>query len=217
MHKPNMLLESDVREELDWDPQLDDARIVVSADDGTVTLTGSVPTLFETTRATDDVHMVGGVTGIDNQLLVGPLGDAITDDRLAAAAAAALDGDKLVPKGAVTTEVVDGWVTLTGEARHHYQRQAAGLAVSRLDGVLGLSNKIAITTDPIPSDVSDRIHKAFERNAIIDDAMIEVSNVGPVIYLDGTTTSSKARREAEDTAWDAPGVVEVVDRLQVVP
>jgi hypothetical protein len=32
MHKPNMLLESDVREELDWDPQLDDTRIVVSAE-----------------------------------------------------------------------------------------------------------------------------------------------------------------------------------------
>ena len=34
MHKPNNLLELDVQEEFDWDPMLDDARIVVSADDG---------------------------------------------------------------------------------------------------------------------------------------------------------------------------------------
>ena len=217
MHKPNMLLESDVREELDWDPQLDDTRIVVAADDGKVTLTGSVPTYFETTRATDDVHLVGGVTGIDNQLLVGPLGAAVTDAQLAVAAAAALDADKFVPKGGVKAAVVGGWVTLDGDVRHHFQRQAAEHAVGKLDGVLGISDKIAITSDPIPSDVADRIHKAFERNAIIDDSKIEVSNVGPVVYLDGTTTSSKAMREAEDTAWDAPGVVEVVDRLQVVP
>ena len=217
MHKPNMLLESDVREELDWDPQLDDSRVVVNADDGKVTLTGSVPTFYETTRAADDVNLVGGVTGIDNQLLVGPLGDAITDAQLTIAAAAALDADKFVPKGSVKADAVDGWVTLDGDVRRHYQRSAAEHAVGKLDGVLGISNKIAITSDPIPSDIAARIHKAFERNAIIDDSLIEVSNVGPTVYLDGTTTSSMAKREAEETAWDAPGVVEVVDRLQVVP
>ena len=89
-------------------------------------------------------------------------------------------------------------------------------AVSRVDGVLGISDKIAISSDPIPSDVAYRIQKAFQRNAIIDDSMIEVSNTGPTIYLDGATSSWAARREAEETAWDAPGVVEVVDRLKVM-
>jgi osmotically-inducible protein OsmY len=216
MHKPNKLLESDVQEELDWDPQLDDTRIVVSANDGKVTLTGSVPSYFEVTRAADDVHLVGGVTEIDNQLLVGLLGDAITDADLETAAAAALDADKFVPKGAVSAEVVEGWVTLNGDVRHHFQRQAAEHAIRRVDGVLGMTDKIAISSDPIPSDVAYRIQKAFKRNAIIDDSMIEVSNVGSTIYLDGATNSWAARREAEETAWDAPGVAEVVDRLNVV-
>ena len=30
-HQPNMLLEADVEDELDWDPQNDDTRIVVNA------------------------------------------------------------------------------------------------------------------------------------------------------------------------------------------
>jgi osmotically-inducible protein OsmY len=47
--------------------------------------------------------------------------------------------------------------------------------------------------------------------------LIEVTNVGPTIYLDGASSSWAARREAEDTAWDAPGVVDVVDRLTVTP
>jgi osmotically-inducible protein OsmY len=168
------------------------------------------------TRAADDVHLVGGVTEIDNQLLVGLLGDAITDADLETAAAAALDADKFVPKGAVSAEVVEGWVTLNGDVRHHFQRQAAEHAIRRVDGVLGMTDKIAISSDPIPSDVAYRIQKAFKRNAIIDDSMIEVSNVGSTIYLDGATNSWAARREAEETAWDAPGVAEVVDRLNVV-
>jgi hypothetical protein len=36
------------------------------------------------------------------------------------------------------------------------------------------------------------------------------------VYLDGTATSWAARREAEDTAWDAPGVIDVIDRLKIV-
>jgi osmotically-inducible protein OsmY len=217
MHKPNKILESDVRDQLAWDPQVDPTRIVVSAKDGQITLTGSVPSYYELTRAVDDVQLVGGVTQVDNQLLVGLVGDAITDGELAVAATAALEADKFVPKGGVDADVVEGWVTLTGEVRHHYQRLAAEHAVGRIDGVLGVTNKIAITSDPIPSDVAYRIQQAFKRNAIVDDSMIEVSNDGPTVYLDGTTPSWTAGREAEEAAWDAPGVVDVVNRLTVVP
>src|SRR4051812_26675526 len=113
MHKPNRLLEADVTDQLAWDSLLDATRVVVSASDGKVTLTGSVPTYFEVSRAADDTTRVGGVTSLDNQLLVGLLGDAITDVELAVAAADALDADKFVPKGAVDVDVVDGWVTLS--------------------------------------------------------------------------------------------------------
>jgi osmotically-inducible protein OsmY len=217
MHKPNNLLEADVRDELAWDPQIDATRIVVAAKDGKVTLTGSVPTYYEVTRAADDAQLVGGAAAVDNQLLVGLLGDVIADGELAVAAAAALDADKFVPKGAVDVDVVEGWITLNGDVRRHYQRLAAEHAVGRLDGVLGVTDKIAITSDPIPSDIAFRIQHAFTRNAIIDDSLIEVSNNGPTIYLDGTTTSWTARQAAENTAWDAPGVVDVVNRLTVVP
>jgi osmotically-inducible protein OsmY len=217
MHKPNNILKDDVLDQLAWDPLLDASRIVVSADDGKVTLTGSLPTYYELTLATDDAKLVGGVTGVDNQLLVGLLGDAITDGKLAVAAQAALDADKFVPHGAVDVDVVEGWMTLSGEVRRHYQRLAAEHAVSRLDGVLGVTDKIAITSEPIPSDVAYRIQRAFKRNAIIDDSLIEVSNNGSTVYLDGTASSWTARQEAEDTAWDAPGVADVVNRLTVVP
>jgi osmotically-inducible protein OsmY len=215
MHKPNKILELDVQDQLAWDSQVDPTRIVVSADDGKVTLTGTVPNLYQMMRAADDATLVGGVKAIDNQLLVGLLGGAITDDQIAVAGAAALDGESLVPKGSVAVVVHDGWVTLGGEVRHHYQRQAAEHAVRKVDGVLGIDNGIALTSQPIPSDVADRIKKAFQRAAIINDSTISVSNVGHTIYLDGEASSWSARQAAEDTAWDAPGVDLVVDRLAV--
>jgi osmotically-inducible protein OsmY len=216
MHKPNNLLEIDVKDALGWDPTLDDTRIVVDADDGRVTLSGTVPTFYDASLATDDAWTVGGVRYVDNELLIGLVGAAITDDEITAACTRALDADRFVPSGAVTAFAIDGWVTLSGQVRRHVQRQAAEHAVRRVDGVLGLSDKIEISSEPIPSDVADRIKKAFARNAIIDDSLIDVTNTGHTIYLDGAVGSYAARTQAEDTAWAAPGVTDVIDRLVII-
>ena len=216
MHKPNNLLELDVKDELEWDPVLDNTRIGVHADDGRVTLTGAVPSFYEADLAAADAWSVGGVREVDNELLVGLLGDEIADIDIAKACAAALDADKFVPKGSVTAVATNGWVTLTGRVRHHYQREAAKHAVKHVDGVLGVVDNIEISSEPIPSDVTDRIKKAFRRNAIIDDGRIDVTSIDHTIYLDGTVDSRWARDEAIDTAWAAPGVTDVVDRLVIV-
>jgi osmotically-inducible protein OsmY len=215
MHKPNNLLKLDVEDQLAWDPQVDTTRIVTSADDGKVTLTGSVPSLYQVTRAGEDATLVGGVKVLDNELLVGLLGDAITDAAIAAASTDALKGDSFVPQGSVTVDVRDGWVTLGGEVRRHYQRVAAEHAVRKVDGVLGIDNGIALTDEPIPGDVADRIKTAFQRAAIINDSLIEVSNDDHTVYLDGKADSWVARQAAEETAWNAPGVNMVIDRLEV--
>ena len=149
-------------------------------------------------------------------MLVGPIGEKIADADLASRCAAALDADRFLPKGAITVDVEDGNVTLRGDVRHHYERQAAGLAIARVKGVYGISNRIVITSQPVPSDVADRIKRAFSRNAIIDDSRISVTTNGPTVYLDGEVGSWKAEEERVDTAWGAPGVTDVVDRLIIV-
>jgi osmotically-inducible protein OsmY len=217
MHKPNNLLEFDVRDTLDWDPEIDGDRIVVKADDGQVTLTGSVTTYHDKLRATQDAWTVGGVKKVENELLVGRAGAAINDAELAAACAQALDHDRLVPKGAVSVTAKDGKVQLRGRVRHHYQSDAAEWAVSHVDGMLAMENLIAISSEPIPSDIADRIHKAFQRSAIIDDSKIRVTNDGHTVYLDGIVGSYAAMREAEDTTWAAPGVESVVTNLVIEP
>jgi osmotically-inducible protein OsmY len=217
MKKPNNLLESDVSDELDWDPRFDNSRVSVKANDGNVTLTGSVDTYYDSLMATDDAWGIGGVVSVDNELMVGLVGDGIADADLASACLDALGRDRLVPKGVVNVAAVDGWVTLNGEVRHHYQRQAANFAVSRVKGVLGVTNDIALTKDAVPADLAERINKAFQRDAIIDDSLIEVTTSGDTVYLDGSVGSWYAMDDAVDTSWEAPGVIDVVNRLVIVP
>jgi osmotically-inducible protein OsmY len=217
MRKPNNILEKDVSDELSWDPWLDDSQISIKADDGQVTLTGAVPTYAELLGATDDAWGTSGVTSVDNELLVGAVGETLVDTDLAARCMDALDADRFVPKGAVSVDVVDGWVTLSGRVRRHFQRQAAKFAVQRVSGVRGITDNVVISSDPTPSDVAARISDALARKAVLDDSVIEVTNDASTIYLDGTTDSYAAMQAAEDTAWAAPGVTDVIDRLVVVP
>jgi len=217
MQKTNKHLETDVQDELEWDPVFDSSRVNVKANDGNVTLTGVVDWYYDTILASDDAWSVSGVKSLDNELLIGLVGDAIGDADIASSCREALDRDRFVPKGAVSVTVVEGWVTLSGEVHRHFQRKAAHDAVSRVDGVLGITNNITLTSDTIPGDVAGRINKAFLRDAIIDDSLIDVSTAGNTVYLDGTVGSWYAMDEAVDTAWEAPGVTEVVNRLVIVP
>jgi osmotically-inducible protein OsmY len=217
MHKPNNLLEFDVKDTLDWDSTIDDLRIEVKADDGRVTLTGSVPSYYEKIRATEDAWSVGGVKALDNELFVGLVGAAINDTQLEQACRDALDHDRVVPKGSVTPTVRDGHVQLRGHVRNPFQRDAAELVIGRLEGVLGIENLVAISSEPIPSDVADRVNKAFKRSAIIDDSKIKVTNDGHTLYLTGVAGSYAAMREAIDTAWQAPGVENVVNDVVIAP
>jgi len=179
VRKPRGSIESDVRDELDWDPMLDDKRIFVQASDGRVTLTGAVGSFSELLRASDDARSVRGVRTVDNELLVAPAGEAIADATVAADCTAALDADRFVPHGAV------------------------------------LSDEIVVSGESSPTDVVERIREAFRRNAVLDGSRIEVSRSGDIICLDGTTSSWAAMEEAVETAGEAPGVTEVVNRLVV--
>ncbi|HEX4530691.1 MAG TPA: BON domain-containing protein [Acidimicrobiia bacterium] len=48
-------------------------------------------------------------------------------------------------------------------------------------------------------------------------SLITVTNVGHTIQLNGVVTSWAVLDAAEDTAWQGPGVIQVVDDLEVVP
>jgi osmotically-inducible protein OsmY len=217
MQVSNHLLAADVREELDWDRTLDASRIQVDANDGRITLRGAVKTFAEVRQAELDACAVRGVCAVDNEVQVGLGGEIVTDPVITLECLRALNSDPSVPRQAVAARVTDGWVTLTGQVSHHYERRAAEHAVAPVIGVLGISNKVELTREPIPSDVVHRIRSALQRKAIIENSPIAVSTMGDIVYLDGYAATWLAIRTAVDTAWRVRGVTQIVNRLSILP
>src|SRR5262245_28844297 len=111
--------------ELVWDPKVDSASIAVSADDGTVTLRGTVGSFREKREAKKAAERVYGVLNVKNDLQVRIMTDARRDDAdLRGDVLQALMLDSSVP-ATVDAKVNDGYVTLTGTAEWQYQRNEA--------------------------------------------------------------------------------------------
>jgi osmotically-inducible protein OsmY len=207
-------LETNVRDQLSGDARVDASRIKIDADGGVVVLSGVVDSLHEKLRAAEDVMRLTGVRELRNDLVVNTSHMRVPDRDLRATAQAGLDANDLVPKDTLTVRVEDGWVTLSGNVRHHYQRQEAERVIRHLSGVQGFTSNVTVANDPTV-DVSKAITAAFERNAVLDAKQVTVTDVGGVVTLSGTVKNLAEKEEAERAASAAPGVVSVTNNLVV--
>jgi len=205
-----------VNDELFWDPKVDNTAIAVSADDGAITLRGTVGSLREKREAKKAAQRVYGVVSVDNQLQVRLLDAARRADAdLRGDVLRALALDSLVPQS-VDAKVDDGFVTLTGMVDWQFQRDEADYVASNIVGLLDVFNEIEIT-NPTPSafDVKHSIKKALKRNAGIDGDGLSVTTSNGTVTLNGTVRSWAEHDEAIDAAWAAPGVTSVRDDLVI--
>ncbi|SFB82726.1 BON domain-containing protein [Tropicimonas isoalkanivorans] len=209
-------LRLDIIDELDFEPSIDAAEIGVAVHDGVVTLSGHVATYGEKVTAIEIVESVKGVRAVADEIEVRPVGTHVTaDDEIAVRAANSLTWNTSVPENAIRVTVANGRVTLEGEVEWRYQAAAAEQVVHRLAGVTGVDNRIRITPSVKAEDVSQRIRNALIRDADLDASGIRVKVQGGTVTLEGRVRYLGERRCAERAAWAAPGVAEVVDRLEV--
>jgi osmotically-inducible protein OsmY len=100
---------------------------------------------------------------------------------------------------------------------YNFQKREAERAVERLSGVKGVTNLIVVKPHPLPSDLKQQIEKALVRNAETDAKQITIDVQGSKVILRGKVRSYAQKKAAEDTAWLAPGVSEVENRIVVSP
>jgi osmotically-inducible protein OsmY len=209
-------LTADVSDELFWDPKLDSTAIAVSADDGKITMRGTVGSLREKREAKKSAERVFGVISVDNQLQVRLMNDAKRDDAdLRGDVLQALMLDSVVPK-TVDAKVEDGFVTLTGTANWQYQRDEAEFVASNIVGALDVFDEVELEyPTPNGGDVKESIKKALKRNAALDADDLRISTDSGTVTVKGTVSSWAEHDEAIDAAWAAPGVTAVHDDLMV--
>ena len=162
------------------------------------------------------VSSVFGVKAVAEELEVRyPFEKKEDDADIAQRALQVLSWDIEVPNDKVKVKVEKGVVTLSGNLEWYYQRSAAEADLRKLPGVIGLNNDILIKPRVQASNVRDQIKAALKRRAQIEADHITVTTDGSKVTLGGKVNTWYERRLAESTAWEAPGVTQVENRLTV--
>ena len=211
-------IQSDVLDELTWEPRVRPHEIGVTVTEGVVTLTGSVDSYAKKWAAERAAHRVSRVRAVANDLAVRIATSAEkSDPEIATAASRALEWDAFVPPETLEVTVADGWVSLHGEVEWEYQRRAAERAVSRLTGVRGVSNGITVRpgTRADGRELAERIVDALARNRATEAEGITVRVHGDTAVLAGLVHSVPEREEIERIVWSAPGIREVHNHVTV--
>ena len=183
-------IDDQVESRIKNDSSLKKHTIVVTVDDGVVTLTGTVPTEAESAKAAR-IANVAGVTRVNNNLIVtkevkddvkGTTGTAVEKTKDGAEKVGEKTKDGAEKVGKETKEVL----SKTGE----------------------------VITD---SWIVSRVHSKFVGEDLLKDSSIDVDSKDHVVTLNGTVMSAAAKARAVAEAKEVEGVKSVVDHLTVGP
>ena len=217
--KSDSEIRTQVLRELKWDSRIGWADIGVTVNDGLVTLTGSVRNYSNKLAAQEAAHRIAGVLDVANDIEVTPSAKlGRTDEDIARAVRHVLEWDAIVPDERIMSTVSDGWVTLEGDVDLWRQRLDAERAVLRLDGVIGVINKITITPQKVdPVELRGQIEDALERRAEREAERLRIEVKDGAVDLFGRVHSWQEKRAVLGSISHAPGVTLVRDHLRIDP
>ena len=195
-----------------------------SAEDGIVTLTGSVALYQDKLDAAKKVKKLANVTGVRNQIAVA--GETVPDGQLQQKLAKKLAYDRVGyydnAFNYLALEVKDGAVTLSGATYNDVARDSAFGIVARTPGVKDVVNEVNV----LPTSIFDDSLRIRTARAIYNDSALGRYATDPVdpirivvenghVTLYGTVQSAMDRTIAGMRANGVPGVFSVDNKLVV--
>jgi osmotically-inducible protein OsmY len=214
----NMELQSSVLAEMEWDPVVRHAQIVIIVADNVVTLTGCASCDAIRRAAEDAARRVRGVKAVVNCIdVLRPVTNQPTDAELERVATLILKSTAQLPAEGLRVAVQDGWVSLSGQLPWRQQRILAEHVVSQLRGVAGVANLITVNPAELAEDTSRKIECALRRSGGLDAQWITVEAYKGKVVLRGSVRSWQEYAQAEEIASRAPGVMDVTNHLAVLP
>jgi osmotically-inducible protein OsmY len=210
------MLRDAVIAQLDFEPEVNPAGIGVAAEDGVVTLSGSVDDYAQKVAAEKAVKRIFGVKGLANELLVRIVCER-TDTDIAKDAIHLLECDVHFLGGKVIVTVEDGLLTLEGTVEWDFQKVAAEKAMQCIRGVKAVANLIEVAPAASAVDIQNKTEEALRRSAEVNARQIKVTTRDQIADLSGNAHSWSEGEEAERAAWSVAGVVRVGNLIVVEP
>jgi osmotically-inducible protein OsmY len=211
-------LQNSVIQALALDPQVDEAAIGVSVHHGVVTLNGVVGSWAEKHAVGEAAHTVAGVLDVANAIEIRPPWVARRSDAdIAEAVRRALECDTPAPGHGIQSTVCDGGhVILTGAVATLQDRDEAERVVASLDGVQGVTNRIAIAAPAVAAgELRASVKAALERHVAREADRIAIAVDGHTVVLSGSVASWRERQAVLGAARGTPGVQRIEDRLVI--
>ena len=128
--------------------------------------------------------------------------------------------DVRIDSSDITLTVTNGVVYLSGTVPTYSQKITAAEDARRIKGVVDVVNNLTVRLPRVWTDaeIRDTIRRNLDRDVRISNpADISVVVSGGVVTLSGTVPSYSQKSAASDDAWAAPGVVDVINDIAVVP
>ncbi len=142
-----------------------------------------------------------------------------TDADIASKVSLALENDARVATGRLTLTVRSGIVWLRGIVSTRYERKLAKDIAGRLKGVRGVVNELEVEPSPGRSDqeIGADVQAATQRVLPHAASALQITVNDGIVAISGHVASYGEKSEAVGAAWQVPGVVDVVDNLQISP
>ncbi len=187
--------------------------LAVKAEDGVVTLAGTVDSLYAERRAVEIARRIRGTTSVVEEIAVEP--PQRTDDQILKDVRLALSTEPALENYQLPVRVANGVVTMTGIVPSWAEKDIANEVVERVRGVSALVDEVVIVPKKarLDADIQRDVSRVLQIDVLVDDGMINVQVDRGRVELTGTVGSAAERQRAvEDshvagaTSVDASGL-----------
>lgn len=199
--------------------------VKVKAQDGIVTLTGTVQDNSEKALAVDTVENLPGVTRVKNNLAVKSSYPEYSDDWMALKIRSRLLVKANVSAATTKVEVKDGVVTLSGTANNVAQKELTAIYAADIDHVKSVRNEIVVRNSPPEEEtlaekvddasITSQVKFALLTHKSTSAVQTKVATQDGVVTVSGVAANDAERSIVSKLASDVRGVRSVTNNMSV--
>ena len=222
-----------------YDPRVLGQEVEVVVAQGGVRLLGTVDNLQAKRAAAQDAHNTVGVRAVSNELEVVP--EPISDEALEHQVTSALEGAGLLEDNAISVDVEDGKVELSGNLENTPDYWHAEELARSARGAVAVGNNLSVNgearirtayaygfypdmfyglpgeaVEPLPTDrqIHSDVESEFFWSPFVDEDTISVGVDDGIVTLTGTVDSNREKQIAADNALEG-GALRVDNEIEV--